>query len=91
MYTYWQDMVVRPGYIHVVDNLVHVIWLHYSFEQSPYTGYVNNSEILTGFLMAQMAIYNYARTRTRVTFTSWSIEDGEYVLESDKERLGMKT
>jgi hypothetical protein len=53
----WRDAAVRLAYFYVVDNTIHVLWLRYCWEfgnGQPYTSYLNNSEILTMFLTAQV-------------------------------------
>ena len=57
---------MRLGYIHVIDNFIHIIWLRYFYENGPYTAHMNNSELLTILLAIQMSIYSYERQHTRV-------------------------
>ena len=71
------EITIRLGYIHIVDNLIHVIWLRYYIENGPYTLYINNSEIFTLVLLLQMAVYTYARMRTHVTFVRDADDDEE--------------
>ncbi|KAF2495789.1 hypothetical protein BU16DRAFT_538424 [Lophium mytilinum] len=75
VYFSWRDLTMRLGYILVVDNFVHVIWLRYFLADGPYTAHVNNSELLTMLLVVQMAVYSYARRYTRVKFDN-EVESG---------------
>ncbi|KAI8942840.1 hypothetical protein NX059_000880 [Plenodomus lindquistii] len=56
----WRDAALRLAYVHVVDSIVHVVWLRYFWkfgEGDPYTRYVNNSEIWTVVLVVEMLGY----------------------------------
>lgn len=64
----WQDTIVRLSYIHIIDNLVYALWLRFYFENGPYTADVNNSELLTLFLVVIMGIYTFARIESHVVF-----------------------
>lgn len=70
----WQDTVVRLSYIHIIDNLIHIVWLRFFFENGPYSTYINNSEILTVYLAVGVAFYTYARIDSRALFQN---EDDE--------------
>jgi hypothetical protein len=89
MYMPWRDLAVRLGYIHIVDNLIHVIWLRYYLENGPYTPYINNSEILTLVLLVQTGIYTFARMRTHVTFIKIT-DDEEIGMELENRDLEVK-
>jgi len=67
-YYSWRDLTVRLGYIHVIDNLVHVIWLRYLYEYGPYTQYINNSELFTILLALQMSVYIYTRRHVKLYY-----------------------
>ncbi|OCK85023.1 hypothetical protein K432DRAFT_439565 [Lepidopterella palustris CBS 459.81] len=66
VYFSWRDLTVRLGYIHVIDNFIHVIWLRYFYENGPYTAHINNSELFTMLLVIQVSVYSYARRHTRI-------------------------
>ncbi|KAF2804943.1 uncharacterized protein BDZ99DRAFT_146103 [Mytilinidion resinicola] len=66
IYFPWRDLTVRLGYIHVIDNFLHVIWLRYFYADGPYTAHINNSELFTVLLVVQVAVYSYARRCTCV-------------------------
>ncbi|KAF2711538.1 hypothetical protein K504DRAFT_465298 [Pleomassaria siparia CBS 279.74] len=70
----WKDTIVRLSYIHIIDNLIHIIWLRFYLDNGPYTSYINNSEILTAVLLIEMAVYTYARIKSHVVF---EFEDDE--------------
>lgn len=60
--------MVRLSYIHVVDNLIHILWLRFFIDNGPYTAYLNDSEILTALLLVQVVVYTYVRMRSHVHF-----------------------
>ncbi|KAF2108746.1 hypothetical protein BDV96DRAFT_605497 [Lophiotrema nucula] len=64
------DVIVRLSYIHLVDNIIHVVWLRYFYEHGPYTIYINNSELLTVSVFTQLVIYTYARMKSHIVFTN---------------------
>jgi hypothetical protein len=56
----WRDAVIRLAYYHILDNLIHVIYLRHYWpfdDGKPYTAYINNSEILTVVLAVQMVAW----------------------------------
>ncbi|KAF2825365.1 hypothetical protein CC86DRAFT_407575 [Ophiobolus disseminans] len=64
----WRDAAVRLGYYHVIDNTIHMILLRFFWSfgaPDPYTPYINNSEILTVLLVAEMAAWTWLRWRSR--------------------------
>lgn len=73
MFLPWKDLVVRLSYVHVIDNAVHVLWLRYFASDTPYTAYINVSEILTVMLFLAMVLYTWARVRTHVVFDDWNV------------------
>jgi hypothetical protein len=57
----WRDAMVRMAYYHVIDNTIHMMWLRFSWTYGyplSYTSYINNSEILTLLLLAQMVAWS---------------------------------
>jgi hypothetical protein len=49
------------AYYHVIDNTIHMMWLRFSWTYGyplSYTSYINNSEILTLLLLAQMVAWS---------------------------------
>ncbi|KAF2650305.1 hypothetical protein K491DRAFT_720853 [Lophiostoma macrostomum CBS 122681] len=82
IYRPWEEILARMSYIHVVDNLIHIIWLRYFISNAPYTAYRNNSEILTLQLVVSVVIYTYARMRTHVVFDH---DDEETSIDSSSE------
>ncbi|KAF2791957.1 hypothetical protein K505DRAFT_376389 [Melanomma pulvis-pyrius CBS 109.77] len=75
VYMPWQDTVVRLSYIHVVDNLIHVLWLRFYQSAGAYTAYVNNSELLTLLLAVEMGLYTYSRAMSHVVFARGGDEE----------------
>jgi hypothetical protein len=57
-------MVVRLGWILVLDNAIHIIWLRYAYPKGPYTTLLNNSELFTLLLALQMVLFHRARHQT---------------------------
>jgi len=70
----WRDIAVRLSYVHLIDNAIHVIWFRYFHADTPYTAYVNNSEMLTILLFVILAVYTYTRMRTHVYFDNNTTE-----------------
>ena len=62
----WKDLAVRLGYFHAIDNFIQVIWLRYYYVDRPYTAHINNSELLTIMLFAQLVLYSFTRLREHV-------------------------
>jgi hypothetical protein len=83
----WEDILVRLSYIHVIDNLVHVLWMRYFITNAPYTLYVNNSEILTGLLAIALMVYTYARMRTHILFDR---DDEETLINTAQEGMFLR-
>lgn len=81
-YMPWQDTIVRLSYIHMVDNLIHVLWLRFYQSSGPYTSYLNNSELFTLLLFIQMGLYTYSRIKSHVIFTHG--DDEEMVIDVEK-------
>ena len=60
--------MIRLAFYHVLDNIVVVLQLRFSYpyaEGAPYTTYVNNSEIATWVLILQVYIWKLFRMRER--------------------------
>jgi hypothetical protein len=83
----WRDVVVRLAYIHVVDNLVQVLWLRYVAADAPYMTYMNSSEVLTILLGISLALYTYARMRTRVVFVAGKRDTAPIAVQSTTKDL----
>ena len=62
----WETVVCRLSYIHLFDNLIHVLWLRYLSPTAPYTTYLNNSELLIVLLSINVALYTYGRICSHV-------------------------
>ena len=60
----WRDVVIRLGYYDILDNTVHMVWLRFFGHfgsPDPYTSYINDSEILTAFLVVLTAALTWVK------------------------------
>ena len=78
-----QDAIIRPAYYHFLENAVRVLCLRYYHphnEGTPYTTYINNSEILTGLLALQVAAWTYCKMCENVKILG-DVEQGAAALQ----------
>ena len=65
-YVPWRDYAIRFSHVFVFFNLFHVFWLRYMYSEGPYTTFPNNEELLNALIIAQLAVFGYARKKTMV-------------------------
>lgn len=56
----WKDAALRLAFWHVLDSIVHVncSWFFWKFDKGrTSTSYINNSELLTVLLIAEVGLY----------------------------------
>ncbi|KAL5378665.1 hypothetical protein PMIN02_011147 [Paraphaeosphaeria minitans] len=62
----WKQLAARSVHFHMVYNFIHVFWLRFVLSDGSYTTYINNSELLTMMLAAQLFLWSFSTESIRI-------------------------